>query len=67
MFVCLYLIQIHISEPIETKLCTKLTRGLEETVVAVTCVSVSEVPVFIYLLRPPHPVSSFLGNVSRTA
>jgi len=28
---------------------------------------VSEAPVFIYLLWPPHPVSSFLGNVSRTA
>jgi hypothetical protein len=29
---CLYLIQIQISEPIETKLCTHLSRGLEETV-----------------------------------
>ena len=28
---------------------------------------VSEAPMFIYLLRPPHPVSSFLGDVSRTA
>ena len=33
----------------------------------VTCMSVSEAPVFIYLLRPPHPVSSFLGKFSRTA
>jgi hypothetical protein len=32
LFVCLYLIQIHISEPIGTKLCTHLPRGLEETV-----------------------------------
>jgi hypothetical protein len=32
MFVCLYVIQIHISEPIETRLCTRLPFGLEETV-----------------------------------
>jgi len=32
LFVSLYLIQIHISEPIGTKLCTRLPRGLEETV-----------------------------------
>jgi len=32
-----------------------------------TCVSVSAAPVFIYLLRPSQPVSSFLGNVSWTA
>jgi hypothetical protein len=32
LFVCLYLIQIHISAPIGTKLCTRLPRGLEETV-----------------------------------
>jgi hypothetical protein len=32
LFVCLYLIQIHISEPIWTKLCTHLPLGLEETV-----------------------------------
>jgi hypothetical protein len=31
-FVCLYLIQIHISEPIGIKLCTHLPRSLEETV-----------------------------------
>ena len=31
-FVCLYLIQIHISEPISTKLCTHLPLGPEETV-----------------------------------
>jgi hypothetical protein len=32
LYVCLYLIQINISEPIGTKLCTHLLRGLEETV-----------------------------------
>ena len=32
LFVSLYLIQIHISEPIGTRLCTRLPRGLEETV-----------------------------------
>jgi len=32
MYVCMYLIQIHISEPIWTKLCTRLPLGLEETV-----------------------------------
>jgi hypothetical protein len=32
MFVCMYLIQIHISESIWTKLCTRLPLGLEETV-----------------------------------
>jgi len=32
LFVSLYLIEIHISEPIGTKLCTRLPRRLEETV-----------------------------------
>ena len=32
MFVSLYLIQMHISEPIRTKLCTRLPRRLEEAV-----------------------------------
>jgi hypothetical protein len=32
LYVCMYLIQIHISEPIWTKLCTRLPLGLEETV-----------------------------------
>jgi hypothetical protein len=31
LFVCLHIIQIHISEPISTKLCTHLPLGLEET------------------------------------
>jgi hypothetical protein len=32
LYVCLYLIQIHISEPIGTKFCTRLPLGLEKTV-----------------------------------
>ena len=32
LYVCMELIQIHISEPIRTKLCTRLPLGLEETV-----------------------------------
>jgi hypothetical protein len=32
LFVCMELIQIHISEPISTKLCTHLPLGLEEVV-----------------------------------
>ena len=32
MYVCMELIQIHISEPILTRLCTRLPLGLEETV-----------------------------------
>jgi hypothetical protein len=35
LFVCMELIQIHISEPIWTRLCTRLPLGLEETVVYV--------------------------------
>ena len=31
LFVCMELIQIHISEPIGTKLCTRLPLGLEDT------------------------------------
>jgi hypothetical protein len=46
MFVCLYLIQIHISEPIETKLCTQLTHGLEETVGYVCAHNISPFPPF---------------------
>jgi hypothetical protein len=32
LFVCLYLIQIHISEPIGTKRCTQHPIGLEVTI-----------------------------------
>jgi hypothetical protein len=44
MNVCLYLIQIHISEPIGTKLCTHLPRGLEETVGYVWAHNISTFP-----------------------
>ena len=46
MNVCLYLIQIHISEPIGTKLCTHLPRGLEETVGYVRAHNISPFPPF---------------------
>ena len=46
MFVCLYIIQIHISEPIGTKLCTHLSRGLEETVGYVWAHNISPFPPF---------------------
>jgi len=42
----LYLIQIHISEPIGTKLCTHLPRGLEETVRYVWAHNISPFPTF---------------------
>jgi hypothetical protein len=48
MYVCLYLIQIHISAPIGTKLCTHLSRGLEETVGCVWTHNISPFPT----LRP---------------
>jgi hypothetical protein len=35
LYVCLYLIQIHISEQMRTKLCALLPLGLEDTVVYV--------------------------------
>jgi hypothetical protein len=46
MNVCLYLIQIHISEPIGTKLFTHLPRGLEETVGYVWAHNISPFPPF---------------------
>jgi len=46
MYVCLYLIQIHISEPIGTKLCTHLPRGLEESVGYVWAHNISLFPPF---------------------
>jgi len=45
-YVCLYLIQIHISEPIGTKLCTRLPCGLEETVGYVWAHNISSYPPF---------------------
>jgi len=46
LYVCLYLIQIHISEPIGTKLCTHLPRGLEESVGYVWAHIISPFPPF---------------------
>jgi len=46
MFVSLYLIQIHISEPIGTKLYTRLPRGLEEPVGYVWAHNISPFPPF---------------------
>ena len=46
MNVCMYLIKIQISEPIGTKLCTHLPRGLEETVGYVWAHNISPFPTF---------------------
>ena len=46
LYVCLYLIQIHISEPIRTKLCTHLPHGLEKTVGYVWAHNISSFPPF---------------------
>jgi hypothetical protein len=46
LYVCLYLIQMHISEPIGTKLCTRLSRGLEETIGYVWAHNISPFPLF---------------------
>ena len=46
MFVCIELIQIHISEPIGTKLCTRLPLGLEEVVGYVWTHNISTFPHF---------------------
>jgi len=51
---CLYLIQIHISEPIGTKLCTHLPRGLDETVGYVWAHNISPFPPF-------RPILSLAG------
>ena len=54
MVVILYLIQIHISEPIGTKLFTCLPRALEETVGYVWAHNISPFPPF-------RPISSGAG------
>jgi len=46
LYVCLHLIQIHISDPIGTKLCPHLPRGLEETVGYVWAHNISPFPPF---------------------
>jgi hypothetical protein len=60
MFVCLQLIQIHISEPIGTKLCTHLPRGLEEYVGYVWAHNISSFPPFRPILAE---ASANLGEV----
>ena len=55
MFVCLYLIQIHVSEPISTKLCTHLPHGLEENVGYVRS------HIFFFIFRPFPPSLSRAG------
>jgi hypothetical protein len=44
MNICLYLIQIHISELIGTKFCTHLPRGLEKTIGYVWAHNISPSP-----------------------
>jgi len=46
LFVCMELVQIHISEPIWTKLCTHLPLGLEEVVGYVWTHNISTFPPF---------------------
>jgi len=58
-FVCLCLIQIHISEPIGTKLCTHLPCGLEETVGYIWAHNISPFPPF-------RPILLGAGAHSRT-
>ena len=50
MFVCMELIQIHISELISTKLCTRPPLGLEEVVGYVWTHSISTFPTFRRIL-----------------
>jgi hypothetical protein len=60
MNVCLNLIQNHIFEPIGTKLCTHLPRGLEETVGYVWANNISSFP-------PLRPILSGAGADSLAA
>ena len=56
LYVSLYLIQIHISEPIGTKLCTHLPRGLEETAGYVWAHNISPFPLFDLFCRERVPI-----------
>ena len=57
MYVCLYLIRIRISQPIGTKLCTHLPRGLEETVRYVWAHNISPFPhLFGLFCRERDPI-----------
>ena len=66
MFVCLYLIRIHISEPIWTKFCTHLPLRLEETVGYIWSENIWPFLIF-YLLRrervpnPRHEIAAGAG------
>jgi len=65
MNVCLYLIQIHISEPIGTKLCTHLPRGLEETVGYVWAHNISPFPHFRSILSGASADTCAIDGCSR--
>ena len=62
MNVCLYLIQIHISEPIGTKLCTHLPRGLEETIGYVWAHNISPFPPFRPILSETGALTHAVHN-----
>jgi hypothetical protein len=65
MFVCLYLKQIHISEPIGTKLCTRLPLRLEETVGYVWAHNISLFPPFRPILSGARADSSAVDGCRR--
>jgi hypothetical protein len=65
MFVCLYLIQFHISEPIGTKLCTHLLRGLEETAGYVWAHNITPFPPFQPILLGSGAYSQALDGFRR--
>jgi len=67
MFVCLYLTQIHISEPIGTKLCTHLHRGLEETGGHVLAHNISPFPPFRPILSGAGANSCAVAGCRRHA
>jgi len=65
LYVSLYLIQIHISEPIGTKLCTHLPRGLEETAGYVWAHNISPFPPFRPILSGAGADSCALDGCRR--
>jgi len=64
---CLYLIQIHISDPIGTKLRTRLPRGLEETVGYVWAHNIAPSPTFrtLPLRRPAWRCANMAPGATR--
>jgi len=56
LFVCMELIQIHISGPIGTKLCSRLPLGLEEVVGCVWTHNISTFPLFGVFCRERVPI-----------